>query len=73
MKLKFRVASMTLSQGHDGGRYATVRLVPTRHDDNRVLWDSPPAGSIELHGIMPRNTETLAVGSEVDVTLEEAV
>ncbi|MGH8259394.1 MAG: hypothetical protein ACREUG_06850 [Steroidobacteraceae bacterium] len=50
-----------------------MRLIPVRHDDNRVLWELPPAGTIELHGIIPRTTEALNVGTDIEVNLDEAV
>jgi len=72
LKLRFRVVSVTLQEHRDGGRAATVRLVPARHEDNRAIWELSPAGSIELHGVIPRTTEELYVGADIDVTLEEA-
>lgn len=72
MKLKFRVVSVMLQELRDGQRVANVRALPSRDEDNRVLWDLPPAGAIELHGIIPRNADVLQVGADLDVTIEEA-
>jgi len=72
MRLRFRIIEAKLNEARDGSRFASVRAVPTRHQDNRVLWEAIPTGVLELNGIIPRTADALRVGAEIELSIEEA-